>query len=80
MAKPIHGMHTATIKVEISAQGYPVRLSLSREFLMKGRLGTIDLLVLYQGKIWYLVEAADLTWGLYYKTYYGSNCCRIVIS
>ncbi len=20
------------------------------------------------------------TWGLYYKTFYGSNCCRIVIS
>jgi hypothetical protein len=20
------------------------------------------------------------TWGLYYKKFYGSNCCRIVIS
>ncbi len=22
----------------------------------------------------------NLSWGLYYKTFYGSNCCRIVIS
>ncbi len=20
------------------------------------------------------------SWGLYYKTFYGSNCCRIIIS
>jgi hypothetical protein len=42
-------------------------------FSSVGFISMDSILLRHQGILYY-------TWGLYYKTFYGSYCCRLVVS